>query len=464
MDSLLPKLAELYFASYWVLGVIAFLEAIPVVGTFVPGIVLVLGAGTAAASGYFSFATLAWVVSIGAFLGDVASYSIGRSSHSFLFRKSLAGEDSPLARAERFFSSYGHVSIFTSHFFGPVRAFVPLVAGLSRMRLSSFLTWAFIGSGIWGVSILGIGYIVGSTFSLPASEIARLMSIAIVTMFSVALIALATSRMVRIAKFVPTVFRSSLLWISQTGIARRSRLILPVLLWFMRRFQVHQLRGLPLTVLVVIGSGLFVSASGLMTNLLTLTTVQHFDADVTRLVQMLASSMGVAIAFAFTSLGETGSVIVISTLIVLLLLTTKNRIHDVYALVFVLASTEATVYTTKLLVERVRPEYSLLPFALSTYAFPSGHAAIAVALYGYIATLFLRKHTSSKHKTIALSIAFLFILGIGGSRILLGVHYPSDVLVGYIIGALWLAFTLSLELYFASKKSLTQTTLPSQPE
>jgi len=463
MDSLLPTLTELYFASYWLLGVIAFLEAIPVVGTFVPGIVLVLGAGTAAANGYFSFATLAWVVSIGAFLGDVASYSIGRSSHSFLFRRSLSGEDSPLARAERFFSKYGNVSVFFSHFFGPVRSFVPLVAGLSRMRLSSFLTWAFIGSGIWGSSILGVGYVVGSTFSLPASEIARLMSIAVLTMFSVALIAIASSRMVRIAKYVPQVFRSSLLWISQTTIARKSRLVLPVLLWFLRRFHVHQLRGLPLTVLVVIGLGLFVSASGLMTSLLALVTVQHFDTDVTRLIQMLASPIGIAIAFAFTSLGETGSVIVISALIVLLLLT-KERVRDVYSLIFVLASTEATVYTTKLLVERARPEFSLLPFALSTYAFPSGHAAIAVALYGYIASLFLRKHTTTKHKTVALSIAFLFILGIGGSRILLGVHYPSDVLVGYVIGSLWLAFTLSLELYFASKKTLTQSNAQSQPE
>lgn len=460
MDWIFPTLQEFSFASYWLLGLAALLEATPVVGTFVPGTVFVLGAGSAAAGGYFSLPTLAWIVFIGALLGDLASYAIGRSSHAFLFRESLSGEGSPLGRAENFFHTYGRLSIFLSHFFGPVRAFVPLTAGLARMPLTPFVLFAALGASVWSLGLLAIGYGVGTIIVTPSTFLARYGLKITFVIIMLALIAISASRMIRIARYVPSAFRSSLLWLSQTRIARTSRIMLPALIWCMRRFHVHQLRGLPLTVLVLIALGLIFSATGLMATAIALPMVERFDTDITTLIRFADSSFSITVALIFTTLGESGSVIFLSALTLLALLMTKKRIHAL-GLFFVLASTESTVLLTKYLVERPRPILSLLTTPLSTYAFPSAHAAIAVALYGYIALLFIRTRVSVSQKTTILSLAFILILGIGGSRILLGVHYPSDVIVGYIIGALWLAFTLSVELYIASKASLTQAT--SQP-
>jgi undecaprenyl-diphosphatase len=67
-------------------------------------------------------------------------------------------------------------------------------------------------------------------------------------------------------------------------------------------------------------------------------------------------------------------------------------------------------------------------------AFPSGHASIAVALYGF---LFYTVWQSENHwfkRLFLILLAFLILL-IGFSRLYLGVHYLSDVLIGYLIGS-----------------------------
>lgn len=82
---------------------------------------------------------------------------------------------------------------------------------------------------------------------------------------------------------------------------------------------------------------------------------------------------------------------------------------------------------------RERPNIlRLIP--IDGYSFPSGHSIISVSFYGYLITYIL-EHTK---KTWLIILGVLFILGIGFSRIYLGVHYFSDVLAGYSLGALTL--------------------------
>lgn len=75
-----------------------------------------------------------------------------------------------------------------------------------------------------------------------------------------------------------------------------------------------------------------------------------------------------------------------------------------------------------------------------TLSFPSGHAANSAIVYLTIATLFLRVEPSLRTRLFVLAAALLLTLAIGVSRIALGVHWPSDVLAGWMFGICWACF------------------------
>nr|WP_306220618.1 phosphatase PAP2 family protein [Cohnella sp. WQ 127256] len=78
------------------------------------------------------------------------------------------------------------------------------------------------------------------------------------------------------------------------------------------------------------------------------------------------------------------------------------------------------------------------------YSFPSGHSMVAFALYVVLIYL-LWRHTGSKWgRVILIAAGSLFIVSIGLSRIYLGVHYPSDVLGGYLASGIWLGLIIGI--------------------
>lgn len=70
------------------------------------------------------------------------------------------------------------------------------------------------------------------------------------------------------------------------------------------------------------------------------------------------------------------------------------------------------------------------------YSFPSGHAMVSTAVYGYIGYALAKEFPQWREPILASTVAL--ILAIGFSRLYLGVHWPTDVLVGYAAGLLWL--------------------------
>lgn len=91
----------------------------------------------------------------------------------------------------------------------------------------------------------------------------------------------------------------------------------------------------------------------------------------------------------------------------------------------------------KLGFERPRPD--LVPHAVQVYtaSFPSGHAMLSAATYLTLGALLTRVQPRRRVKTYLLSVAVVLTLLIGLSRIYLGVHWPTDVLAGWCVGAAW---------------------------
>src|SRR5690554_831821 len=93
----------------------------------------------------------------------------------------------------------------------------------------------------------------------------------------------------------------------------------------------------------------------------------------------------------------------------------------------------------KKVINRERPTFEHL-VAVSTLSYPSGHSMSAMAFYGFLIYLSFRFSGSWWVKAVSFISFGLLILLIGISRIYLGVHYPSDVIAGFLGGLIWVAF------------------------
>lgn len=93
-----------------------------------------------------------------------------------------------------------------------------------------------------------------------------------------------------------------------------------------------------------------------------------------------------------------------------------------------------------------RPRPDVFPWRtphVGNASFPSGHAMTSIVIYGTLGYLLGRLMPTKATRNATYALAALVILLVGGSRLYLGVHYPSDVLAGFMTGAAW-AFTCGL--------------------
>ncbi len=106
------------------------------------------------------------------------------------------------------------------------------------------------------------------------------------------------------------------------------------------------------------------------------------------------------------------------------------------------AGASASTWLGKITFQRQRP--AVAEYVEWSYSFPSGHAVISVALYGFFLYLVWRFFHRHRDRVLALFAGTAVILAVGTSRLYLGVHYLSDVWGGYLLGLMWLFVGISL--------------------
>jgi undecaprenyl-diphosphatase len=96
-----------------------------------------------------------------------------------------------------------------------------------------------------------------------------------------------------------------------------------------------------------------------------------------------------------------------------------------------------------------RPRPDLVPHAVQVYtaSFPSGHAMLSAVAYLTLGALLARVQAQRRVKAYLLGVSVLLAVLIGVSRVYLGVHWPTDVLAGWCVGAAWAMFCWTVALW-----------------
>ena len=89
-----------------------------------------------------------------------------------------------------------------------------------------------------------------------------------------------------------------------------------------------------------------------------------------------------------------------------------------------------------------------------SYSFPSGHALSSFCFYGVMAGLIAARVRSPALRIAVWALAALLVIAIGVSRVYLGMHYPSDVIGGYLAAAVWVSAMLVLDRWRGNRRKL----------
>jgi membrane-associated protein len=165
IDPLVSFVSDHAWLGYLTLFLAALLEAVPIVGSVVPGSTIILALSALVPEGDLR---LEWVLAAavaGAVLGDGTAFWVGhRSQREILNQWPMANYPGVIARSEAFFNRWGALAVFFARFVPPVRAFVPLTAGALGMppmrfyavNIPAILLWApvHVLPGVLAVSAL----------------------------------------------------------------------------------------------------------------------------------------------------------------------------------------------------------------------------------------------------------------------------------------------------------------------
>jgi membrane protein DedA with SNARE-associated domain len=137
---------------------LAFCESVAFLSLFVPATIILIAISALIGVADLEFWPLWMGAAVGAAVGDVVSYVLGRRFKKSIYRLwPLSTHPHLVVRGERFFCRYGAWGVFMGRFFGPARAVVPLVAGTFGMRLPLFMTVNFASAFVWGFALLAPG-------------------------------------------------------------------------------------------------------------------------------------------------------------------------------------------------------------------------------------------------------------------------------------------------------------------
>ena len=459
---LLPAIEHFHTIGYWIAFLVALLETTIGAGLFIPGSTILLFMGALAAKGYFDLGDLLWFAAIGAIIGDNINYFVGKKYGYKIFAKGFWFiKPAHFKKGEEFFKRHGSKSIFIGRFIPGFKEIIPLIAGTFGMKRLPFMAWNILGAIGWSLIWILPGYFFAQYLDLTKIWLTRggLFLMIIIALFIVFYILkiIFTKNGKEFFSFLASVWQSIKQAITRNPEVQKFTERHKTFFKFLRkRLDKNNFYGLPLTLLSLVWLYALSLFGGIVEDIINSDIIVSADIRAANLLAIFRNAELTEVFLWITLLGG-WQVILIFTIATILILWLWGKRSYVFPLLLSIVGSEIFTSAGKFIFHRTRPDIAVYPE--NSFSFPSGHATIAIAFYGFIVYMLI-KNVKQWHKKInAFFAGFILVLLIGFSRLYLGVHYVSDVWGGYLVGAIWLIVAIGFSEYFLYKKQKSEPCL-----
>jgi membrane protein DedA with SNARE-associated domain/membrane-associated phospholipid phosphatase len=430
MSEYVSPLLEWLNANPELAGLVTFIisasESVAIIGTIVPGSITMTAIGALAGAGVIPLWGTIICAILGAIVGDGISYWLGRYFKDRLntfwpFNRHPGLLDS----GEVFVHRYGVMSVFIGRFVGPVRALVPMVAGMLGMRPLPFII-ANITSAIgWAPAYMLPGILLGAaSLELPPDIAIHVMLVLLLIALFIILCLWLAYKSVKLFHIQIEQMQNAI-WLR----LKNSRTLSPLTQLLKHHDPSHMHGQLNLFFYLLLTGFLFICLAAYV-KVHTAPTLMVNDA-LYHLFRGIRTPMLDSVMINITLLGQKQVILPVVMIIFALLLVSKRWWAAFHTLALgVLAA--GSVYVLKNIIQSPRP-WGIF-HSSETFSMPSGHTALATTVFMGLAFLIARSVSPRfRFPIYLLGIIISFIVGI--SRLYLGAHWFTDVLSSWLLAS-----------------------------
>ena len=172
--------------------------------------------------------------------------------------------------------------------------------------------------------------------------------------------------------------------------------------------------------------------------------VAGFDSNIRYFMRQIQSPMWTTILLIVTKLGSTLYLVIIGSVAGIAFIVLR-WFRALMLFVITMAGQAILHHGSKWYFARPRPPALMSYKDVESWSFPSGHAVAALCMYGAIAWIFATRTENAAAKFGVAASAAILIFLIGMSRTYIGLHYPTDVVAGFLAAFVWTAAVMSLD-------------------
>ncbi|MGY6253989.1 bifunctional DedA family/phosphatase PAP2 family protein [Paraburkholderia caledonica] len=414
----------------WMLTVVffaAFLESVAVIGTFVPGSTAMFLAGALTGTGSLGLGwVLAWAI-VGAIAGDGLSFWLGsRYKKRIVKLWPFSRHPEVLEAGYRFFDKHGAKSVVLARFVGPLRAIVPVVAGMLGMSPVRFYAMNVLSALLWAPAHILPGVVFGASVLLAGAVSFRLVVVLALLVGSVWL-------SYRAAAFLLSHANA---WSNAAGrhlgswacrhpgpLGRVARRMLDP--------QAPDATSVLLASLVVLVCGALFF--GVLHQVITGDPLTHVDESVYRFMQSVRTPWGDTVLAALATLGSSATLAALIVTVTLWMLLERRWRTVGYWLAAVVFS-QMLIFALQFAMQRAAPNALMT----NTYAFPSNHVAATVIVYGFLAFLLARR-VGMLEGLLVVTASTLVVTVVALAGVYFGRYWVSDAIGGAALSYVWVA-------------------------